>query len=56
MKNKKIYYLSYLVVLFAGLFLFPAIFFDCSGKSEEDLEELFPESFKILKKLFPNAF
>jgi hypothetical protein len=37
MKNKKIFYLGYFGVLIAGLSLFTAIFFNCSGKSEEDL-------------------
>jgi hypothetical protein len=37
MKNKKIFYFGYLVVFIAGLFLFSAIFFNCSGKTEEDL-------------------
>ncbi len=37
MKNKKFFYLAYFVVLIAGVSLFTAIFFNCSGKSEEDL-------------------
>ncbi len=37
MKNKKIFYLGYFAVFIAGLSLFSAIFFNCSGKSEEDL-------------------
>ena len=37
MKNKKIFYFGYFVVFIAGLSLFSVIFFNCSGKLEEDL-------------------
>lgn len=37
MKNKKKIFFGHLVVFIAGLSFFSAIFFDCSGKSEEDL-------------------
>ncbi|UCH93692.1 MAG: hypothetical protein JSV88_25955 [Candidatus Aminicenantes bacterium] len=37
MKNKKFFYFGYFVVFIAGLSIFSAIFFNCSGKSEEDL-------------------
>ncbi|MGD2089012.1 MAG: hypothetical protein PVH61_22730 [Candidatus Aminicenantes bacterium] len=37
MKNKKIFYFGYLVVFIVALSLFSGIFFNCSGKSEEDL-------------------
>jgi hypothetical protein len=37
MKNKNFFYFGYLVVFMAGFSLVSAIFFNCSGKSEEDL-------------------
>ena len=37
MKNKRIFYLGYFIVLIAGLSLFCGFFFNCSGKSEKDL-------------------
>jgi len=37
MKNKFFFYFGYFVVFIAGLSIFSAIFFNCSGKSEKDL-------------------
>ncbi|MFC2146861.1 hypothetical protein ACFLRT_05810, partial [Acidobacteriota bacterium] len=37
MKNKKIFYFGWFIVFIAGLSLFSAILFNCSGKSEKDL-------------------